>query len=282
MINILSFKLGKAFLFEYKRNWILIIVFAVSCVCLTVLLDHFEARFAYSGFYISESLLFSSFWLLFIPLLYLQQKFSIAGKTKARFAFLLFIPIVVHLFAYPAIVWLISKLFFDHTFTYWQTFRYGLTEYFFTMSIAYVLNGMLSVYLANESKERKRSDLEKPVIIPPARFASTWLVKANSTNVYIHTKDIRLFSANSPYVTIHYQSKKYLQFETLKSVLEKVDNSLFVQVHKSTLVNLSFVTGYTPRQNGDYDLTMDNGAIVRLSRNYATDFKTRFEAIRSH
>lgn len=282
MTNIFSFKLGKAFLFEYKRNWILIIVFAVSCVFLTVLLDHFEARFAYSGFYISESLLFSSFWLFFIPLLYQQQKFSIAGKTKARFAFLLFIPIVVHLFAYPAIVWLISKLFFDHTFAYWQTFRYGLTEYFFTLLIVYVVSFALRWFSFDGAKRNGRNDLETPAILKPETFAPTWLVKVNGTSVYIQTKDIRLFSANSPYVTIHLQSKKYLQFETLRSVLERVDNTQFVRVHKSAIVNLIFVRCYTSRQNGDYDLTMDNGVIVRLSRNYAADFKTRFEAIRSH
>lgn len=56
----------------------------------------------------------------------------------------------------------------------------------------------------------------------------------------------------------------------------KLDTRTFVRVHKSTIVNLEKVSSFKSRLNGDYDLLLKNGTIVRLSRTYAANFKNEF------
>ena len=64
---------------------------------------------------------------------------------------------------------------------------------------------------------------------------------------------------------------------TLKSLSEKLDNRLFVRIHKSEIVNLSKVQSYQSRQNGDYDVTISDSSVLRISRNFAKDFKTKLD-----
>ncbi|WP_254788460.1 LytR/AlgR family response regulator transcription factor [Cellulophaga baltica] len=88
---------------------------------------------------------------------------------------------------------------------------------------------------------------------------------------------IQITSA-TPYICIHLENKRHLHSETLKSMCGQLDSNVFVRVHKSSVVNISKVSSFKSRLNGDYDLQLANGDLVRLSRTYATDFKNRFGA----
>ena len=109
-----------------QKIFALVPLILAICVGLTIILDLLHSKFQGTSFYVSESFLFSSFWWLFLPLIYGQFVFSNLSKKKIDFILLTTIPIATHLFTYPAVVWLISKLFFSHTFEYWQTFNYEL------------------------------------------------------------------------------------------------------------------------------------------------------------
>ncbi|MNY49270.1 Sensory transduction protein LytR [compost metagenome] len=93
----------------------------------------------------------------------------------------------------------------------------------------------------------------------------------------LDVNDIFYISANSPYVNIYHISKKYLHNETLKSLENQLDQQHFIRIHKSYIVNLQKITCYQSRQNGDYDVVLSDGAILRVSRNYAKHFKSKFE-----
>lgn len=69
-----------------------------------VVLDYVFTRFQNSSFYFSESLLFSSYWVLFLPLLALALKLT--GKTAKAIPRLLLAgaAIAIHLLLYPALV----------------------------------------------------------------------------------------------------------------------------------------------------------------------------------
>jgi DNA-binding LytR/AlgR family response regulator len=118
---------------------------------------------------------------------------------------------------------------------------------------------------------------DKSDLLKPNSHLKSLLVMDNNERIVISTADILYFSANSPYINIHHKQKRYLHNETLKSLSQRLDNELFVRVHKSVIVNIKNVQSYKSRLNGDYDLTMADGKEVRLSRNYASIFKQKFE-----
>lgn len=95
-------------------------------------------------------------------------------------------------------------------------------------------------------------------------------------NTIVEVKDIFQISAETPYIFIQLEEKKYLHTETLKSITTKLDNNTFIRVHKSTIVNLDKVISFQSRLNGDYNIYLKNGVKVRLSRTYAANFKRHF------
>lgn len=99
----------------------------------------------------------------------------------------------------------------------------------------------------------------------------------NNQKIVIDTKEILYFSANSPYINIHHQTKKYLYTGTLRNMENRLDTSTFIRIHRSYIINLSKVDLYTSRQNGDYDLKLSDGTELRVSRNYAAAFKTALD-----
>lgn len=108
-------------------------------------------------------------------------------------------------------------------------------------------------------------------------FISTILVADhNNKKQIIQVTDILYFSANSPYISIYHYSKKYLHTATLKSLETQLDDKHFVRIHKSHIVNIHKISSIQSRQNGDYDITLSDSTILRVSRNYAKDFKSKF------
>lgn len=258
------------------RIFIWLSVILITCFALGVILDIVESRVQNSAFYLSESVLFSFFWWLFLPLLFGQFLLVDSHSTKKTYPLFVLIPFVVHLFSYPAVVWIISKLFYYHTFSYWQTFNYGLTEYFFILLTAYSVPFILYSSFKSKlhAKQNKFDTIEES---EKDDFVTTLIVADGNRRTTICTRDVLFFSANPPYINIHHKTKLYLHNETLKSILSKLDQRSFVRIHKSTIVNITLVRSYKSRLNGDYDLTMIDGTELRLSRNYASLFKQKFE-----
>jgi DNA-binding LytR/AlgR family response regulator len=63
----------------------------------------------------------------------------------------------------------------------------------------------------------------------------------------------------------------------LKSLENQLDKKQFIRIHKSHIINLQKIISYQSRQNGDYDVTLSDGTVLRVSRNYAKDFKSKAE-----
>lgn len=241
-----------------------------------ILLDYVYTYLQNSSFYLSESLLFSSYWLLYCPFLVCFLHWIKTTERLVSRWLMAGILVLVHLMVYPAVVWVLSLIFYDHTFAYFQTFSFALSAYFIKTVLIYGF--AISFYLY-----RNRVRISSTAKIEVPSYLNIILVTdLNQQKVSLAVKDIIYFSSNSPYVNIHHTSKKYLFGETLKSLQQQLNSDLFVRVHKSHIVNLQMVASYQSRQNGDYDLSLSNGEVIRISRNYAADFKSKLEKYTRH
>lgn len=264
--------------FLWKTLFLLIFV--------TIGVDYFFSETSNTSFYLSESLLFSSYWLLILPLLNIQWKMASRGPLHG----LLYagLSTAIHLLCYPALVWLISGCFYEHTFAYRQTFDYGLTTYFIKTFLIYGLSVPAISLIRGVSSwgaDNLPGGFHGLTMTPvyrqeeadSARFLSTLLVPdVNNTKTLIQTRDILYFSANSPYVNVYHSVRKYLLTETLKSLEKQLPPDRFIRIHKSCIVNLDKVVSCRSRLNGDYDLELGDGTVLRLSRNYSAPFRTKF------
>lgn len=91
--------------------------------------------------------------------------------------------------------------------------------------------------------------------------------------ILVSTSEILYVKAERPYIALVTATQTYLHNETLSGFLKMNPVGDFIQIHKSAVINSQFIRSYSSRKNGDYDIEMTNGDIVRASRNYNQNFK---------
>jgi hypothetical protein len=266
--------LTSSFTATNKKIALALAALVFAFVTVTIIQDFIRAALKNSAFYFSESFLFSSFWWLFAPCLFAQYVAAKKRQGLKAYTGIIILPILVHLFAFPSLVWVVSKFFYYHTYSYGQTFTYTLSEHVYPLLLIYSIPVFISVYL-------KKGELQKPALEPQEEttlqeFISTILVADGTKKYKVAVADILYVTANPPYINIYTEGKKYLHKETLKSVCGKLNPDQFVRIHKSAIVNIHMVASYATRLNGDYDVTMKNNVQLRVSRNFATVFKNSF------
>lgn len=261
-----------------RKTGLIFLISLLSLIALTLIQDYIEAIVHDTGFYISESFLFSSYSWLFAPILFIQYRIVRKFPSINFFlkTYVILLSIAIHLLFYPLLVWVLSNLFYNHTFRYSQTLNYALSQKLYLLVIVYSGIALLYHILERISKITSLAISKKQ---SPVITSDTILVTDGTKKLAISFSDILFISANPPYINICLEGRKYLHSETLKEIAKQLPSETFVRIHKSTIVNIKAVTSYTSRGNGDYDLCLSNKVELRVSRNYAADFKDKFEKI---
>lgn len=243
----------------------------ISVIGIVIMQDYLQSLLKQTPFYISESLLFSSFWWFFGPLFLAQHYFLKQEKFNSiPYLTLVFLfPVCFHLLLFPFLVWLMSLLFYYHTYTFKQVLHYTLSEQLYQLLLFYAIPlGWKWFNEMNTTLNRKeiRKDTE-------ALSIDYVVVSAGNSTIKIPVNTILFVSAKSPYVELHLENRKYLYNASLKSMITQLPSNQFVRIHKSTIVNMNMVESYVSRLNGDYDIKLFNKTELRLSRNYTQSFK---------
>ncbi len=86
----------------------------------------------------------------------------------------------------------------------------------------------------------------------------------------IDSEDILWIGGAGNYVELHLvnEERPILHRETLASMQTKLINQGFVRIHRSALVRKQSISELKPTENGDYLVTLKNGALLNLSRRY--------------
>jgi two-component system LytT family response regulator len=62
---------------------------------------------------------------------------------------------------------------------------------------------------------------------------------------------------------------------------EELDQTVFCRIHRSTIVRLDRVRGMKLNENGEYDVLLEDGTKLRLSRRYRKELQSRLSAGRT-
>lgn len=242
-----------------KNGTLIILLFLLGTTLLFLCKDLFHSLVMGYNFYLSESLLFNSFWLLFLPFLILSWKRSCKTSRFVNFIRPLFLSIF-HIAIFSAVVFLISTLFFNHTFNFVRIFSDTLADYGIACLLIYGLSSFINPKYSNTEVVEKK-DLEKIRV----EFKNGVRILAHEDILYVRTE--------RPYIALITEERTYLLNSSLKNFMEKMPKGVFVRIHKSTIINTNHIYSYKSRKNGDYDVTMLNKDILRVSRNFNAFFK---------
>jgi hypothetical protein len=250
----------------FSSLWVLIIL-------ITLLQDYYGARWGNHYFDFYESLAYKIFWLLFIPAYpvfskahqWLQENIHLKNHKKRRIISLTTLPVVTglfHLFLFAYCLYAVSPLFNNERWDLSLLIKEELT------TRLYIVIAVYSVLSFVEFRRGRSNLLNKD------RNSGNFLtIRNGSKSTVIDINAIRFIRADSGYLEMFAEDRKHVIVDSLKHIHTLLDPEQFKRIHKSTIVNIRMIDSFKSRHNGDYDVYLKDGQILRLSRNYMKSLK---------
>jgi len=98
-------------------------------------------------------------------------------------------------------------------------------------------------------------------------------IKAKGRILLINPGDVVVVQAEGNYVSLQRESDSYLLRESISVVAEKLKPYGFIRIHRSALVNTSFVVEIKPYPTGKYGLRVKGGKEYAVTRGYTKNLK---------
>jgi len=144
-------------------------------------------------------------------------------------------------------------------------------------AVDYLLKPIEAELLA-DALARARKRLAEPAPAPAAnetRLAERLTVRTDNGLRVVDVASIRWIEAIRNYVALHLAGESLIVRSTSQSLLDQLDPSRFVRVHRSAIVNLAEVHELRPQGNGDQRMRLRDGAEVPISRTYREELLRR-------
>jgi two-component system LytT family response regulator len=108
---------------------------------------------------------------------------------------------------------------------------------------------------------------------PPTleRFA----VKSAGQVSFLKISEIDWIEAADYYSCLHVGARTHLLRRSMAELDEELDQTVFCRIHRSTIVKVDRVRGLKLNESGEYDVLLEDGTKLRLSRRYRKQLQSR-------
>ena len=125
-------------------------------------------------------------------------------------------------------------------------------------------------------KKSQNSDglqtLAETVIMEQPSYPERILVQSSRRLVTISVKDIIRIEADGDYSKLVTTVQVYLSNYGISKLEEKLDPKIFIRIHRSSMINIHYINS-VDKHISSYDVKMENGDVVRVSRGYMDNIK---------
>jgi two-component system, LytTR family, response regulator len=118
---------------------------------------------------------------------------------------------------------------------------------------------------AKEAIKRSRGGGSTPV--------QHFIVKNAGQITFLKMSDIDWIEAADYYSCLHVGAKSHFLRRSMADLEKELDEKIFCRIHRSTIVRLDQVSGLKLNESGEYDVILNNGAKLHLSRRYRKQLK---------
>jgi len=125
----------------------------------------------------------------------------------------------------------------------------------------------------DRSLDRAKLRIEQSRSSPPNR--EHLIVKSAGQVCFLKLTDIDWIEAADYYSCLHVGAKSHLLRRSMAELEKELDQAFFCRIHRSTIVKLDRVRSLKLNENGEYDVLLDNGTRLRLSRRYRRQLQDR-------
>ncbi|MDX1379119.1 MAG: LytTR family DNA-binding domain-containing protein [Anaerolineales bacterium] len=93
-------------------------------------------------------------------------------------------------------------------------------------------------------------------------------VKMSGRIYFIKEEEIQYIVAAGYYIEIHANGKKHLLRQSLTSISERFSERKFIRIHRSVIINISFLKEIIKLGTNDFSVKMADDATFRISKSY--------------
>ena len=105
------------------------------------------------------------------------------------------------------------------------------------------------------------------------RGAERLLIREGGEVRFVPIRDIEWVDAAGDYMCVHASGETHIMRTTMKQLESQLNSALFARVHRSTIVNTQCITSAQSLASGEYRLTLNSGAQLKVSRGYRDTLK---------
>jgi two-component system LytT family response regulator len=105
------------------------------------------------------------------------------------------------------------------------------------------------------------------------RQSPRFAIKVKRKILFANLGDVVSIHAEGNYVLLRSQSSSYLLRESISVLAEKLEPCGFIRIHRSVLVNASYVEEIRPISTGEYGLKLKGGKEYTVTRTYKKNLK---------
>jgi two-component system LytT family response regulator len=98
--------------------------------------------------------------------------------------------------------------------------------------------------------------------------ADRFVIKGAGQITFVKISDIDWIEAADYYACLHVRTKTHLLRRRMSELERELDQTAFCRIHRSTIVNLNRIRGLEVDEGGEYEVVLDTGARLSLSRRY--------------
>jgi two-component system LytT family response regulator len=100
-------------------------------------------------------------------------------------------------------------------------------------------------------------------------------IKSAGRVSFLRASEIDWIEAADYYACLHVGQRTHMLRRSISELEQDLDSATFCRIHRSTIVNMNHVRGLKLNEDGEYEVLLENGTKLRLSRSYRKQLQNR-------
>jgi len=121
----------------------------------------------------------------------------------------------------------------------------------------------------SRAKEKVAHSRESPV------RRDRLVVKGAGQITFVKISEIDWIEASDYYASLHVRSQTHLLRRRMSELERDLDQAMFCRIHRSSIVNLNRIRSLEVNKDGEYEVVLDGGTRLRLSRRHRKELQAR-------
>ena len=105
-----------------------------------------------------------------------------------------------------------------------------------------------------------------------SHYVERFVIKNDGRLSFVRVADIAWVEADDKYVRLHVGKGTRIVRQTLVSIESQLDPKRFSRIHRSAIVNIDRIRELSALFNGEYEVVMEDGTKLIVSRHYKEKF----------